>query len=391
MTRAAFYLRPDASLANGARPDFTEAISSAAPSAARAFAGVSPSRLVISKPHIRFATHTDMTGTRDFQTIGVIGAGAWGVALANAAARAGREVALWARDRAHVDEISRTSESRRMPGARLDPRVTPQAALARACASDLLLLVVPAQAVGAVAGDIAAVLGAGVPVVVCAKGIEQHSRRFMSDILAQALPRNPPAALSGPSFAADVSRGLPTAVTLAAHDENLARAIAAALTSQSFRLYHTSDLRGVEIGGAAKNVLAIACGAARGRGLGASAEAALIARGFAELRRFGDAWGARPETLMGLSGLGDLVLTCSSEQSRNFSLGLALGRGENPTAAGAGKLAEGAATAPVLIEMAREKGVDMPVAASVDALLRGRIGIDEAIAALMARPARAEV
>ncbi len=325
-----------------------------------------------------------------FRTIGVIGAGAWGVALANVAARAGHDVALWARDPDHVADMRARRESRRLPGVALEARVRPEADLSIAGAADLVLMVTPAQALDEAAARLAPHLRAGVPLTLCAKGIERTTRRFVSDIVAARLPDNPPAVLSGPSFAADVSRGLPTAVTLAAGHEDLARQIAAALTTPNFRLYHTTDLRGVEIGGAAKNVLAIACGAAAGRGLGASASAALVARGFAELRRFGAAWGARPETLMGLSGLGDLVLTCGSEQSRNFALGLALGRGETPAGAAHGKLAEGAATAPVLVEMAREKGVEMPIAASVEALLAGRISIDRAIEALMSRPSKPE-
>jgi glycerol-3-phosphate dehydrogenase (NAD(P)+) len=329
--------------------------------------------------------------TSSVRSIAILGAGAWGVALANVAARAGHDVALWARDAAHVAEIRATGESRRLPGVKLHGGVRPEASLDAAAKADLVLAVVPAQATDDLAARLVGLLKPGVPVVLCSKGIERGTGRFMSDIVAARLPDNPPAVLSGPSFAADVSRGLPTAVTLAATDEDLARQIAATLTSSTFRLYHTTDLRGVEIGGAAKNVLAIACGAARGRGLGASAEAALVARGFAELRRFGAAWGARPDTLMGLSGLGDLVLTCGSEQSRNFALGLALGRGEAPGGAGHGKLAEGAATAPVLLEMARSRGVEMPIAACVEGLLTGRLGIDEAIEALMTRPSRAEV
>jgi len=322
--------------------------------------------------------------------IGVLGAGAWGVALANTSARAGHDVALWARDPVQVEEMRKSGESRRLPGARLDPRVRPVASLASAASADLVLAVVPAQAMDELAGRLAECLPPGVPVVVCCKGIERGAGRFMSEIAAARLPRNQAAVLSGPSFAADVSRGLPTAVTLAAHDEDLARDIATAMTSPAFRLYHSTDVRGVEIGGAAKNVLAIACGAAQGRGLGASAVAALVARGFAELRRFGAAWGARPETLMGLSGLGDLVLTCGSAQSRNFALGLALGRGEPPGLAGGGKLAEGAATAPILVEMARLRGVDMPISSTVAALLAGQTSIDEAMEALMTRPTRAE-
>ncbi len=331
-----------------------------------------------------------MADQKDFKSIGVLGAGAWGVALANAAARAGHNVVLWARDPAHVAEMRASGESRRLPGVRLAPGVRPEESLADAADVDLAMAVVPAQTTDDLASRLTGLIRPGAPLVLCSKGIEQGTGRFISQIVAARLPNNPAAVLSGPSFAADVSRGLPTAVTLAAADEEQARRIAATLTSSTFRLYHTTDMRGVEIGGAAKNVLAIACGAARGRGLGASAAAALVARGFAELRRFGAAWGARPETLMGLSGLGDLVLTCGSEQSRNFALGMALGRGEAPTEASHGKLAEGAATAPVLVEMARSRGVDMPIAASVEALLAGRVGIDEAIGALMARPSKAE-
>ena len=327
---------------------------------------------------------------RTFETIAVLGAGAWGTALANAAARARHDVALWARDPAHVAEMATTRESRRLPGVKLEARVTPLNSLEQAARADLVLAVVPAQATRGLAEALAPLLRPGVPVVLCSKGIEQASSRFLSDIVRETLPDNPPAVLSGPSFAADVSRGLPTAVTLAAADEDLARDIAAALAGPAFRLYHSTDIRGVEIGGAAKNALAIGCGIAAGKGLGASAGAALIARGFAELSRFGRAFGARPETLMGLSGLGDLVLTCGSAQSRNFSFGLALGSGESPSVAARGKLAEGAFTAPVLVAMAREKGVELPICAAVEAIISGRIGVDEAVEALMARPSKAE-
>ncbi len=324
------------------------------------------------------------------RTIGVLGAGAWGVALANAAVRAGQQVSLWGRDPALVAEMRDTRESRRLPGVRIEAGARPEASLEIAARADLVLLVVPAQALDDLAARVAPFVAAGAPVILCSKGIERGTGRFMSEVVGARLPGNPVAVLSGPSFAADVSRGLPTAVTLAAIDEPLAREIAAALSSPTFRLYHSTDVRGVEIGGAAKNVLAIACGAAEGRGLGASAVAALVARGFAELRRFGAAWGARPETLMGLSGLGDLVLTCGSARSRNFALGLALGRGEQPGAPGSGPLAEGAATAPILVEMARARGIDMPIAECVEGLLAGRLGIDQAVGALMARPTRAE-
>jgi glycerol-3-phosphate dehydrogenase (NAD(P)+) len=313
----------------------------------------------------------------EFATIGVVGAGAWGTALANVAARAGRDVILWARDAHHVAEMAATrANAKRLP-------VSDLAALSKA---DAILLVTPAQSVRAVAGDLAGVLRPGVPIVICAKGIERGTHAFLSDAVAASAPAHPIAALSGPSFADDVARGLPTAVTIAAEDEAQAQALCGALATSTFRLYHTSDLRGVEIGGAAKNVLAIACGVAAGMGLGASAQAALVARGFAELRRFARVWGGRDETLMGLSGLGDLVLTCGSLQSRNFALGHALGRGEPAPA----KLAEGAFTAAALVEMAGERGVETPIAEAVAAVLDGRQTAQEAVVSLLARPPKPE-
>ena len=226
--------------------------------------------------------------------------------------------------------------------------------------------------------------------IVCAKGIERGTHKFVTDVIAECAPDAVPAILSGPSFAADVARGMPTAVTLAAGDDELAKELAQAIGSASFRPYHSTDVRGVEIGGAAKNVLAIAAGIVTGRALGASAAAALTTRGFAELVRFGIAYGAKPETMMGLSGLGDLLLTCSSPQSRNFSFGIALGKGEGPANASHGQLAEGAFTAPVLLEMARERAVDMPISAAVAALLEEKMSVDEAIELLLTRPFRAE-
>ena len=223
--------------------------------------------------------------------------------------------------------------------------------------------------------------------IACAKGIERGTHKFMTEIIAETAPNAIPAILSGPSFADDVARGLPTAVTLAAKDEALASALVQALGSSTFRPYHTTDVRGVEIGGAAKNVLAIAAGIVVGRKLGASALAALTTRGFSELARLGRACGARPETLAGLSGLGDLILSCSSPQSRNFALGIALGRGEAPQQ---GKLAEGAFTAPVLIELAASQNVDMPVSQAVAAILGGKVTIDAAIEGLLTRPFKAE-
>jgi glycerol-3-phosphate dehydrogenase (NAD(P)+) len=256
---------------------------------------------------------------------------------------------------------------------------------------DIVLAVVPTQAFREVARAARPFARAGTPWVICAKGIERASKRFLNDVLTAEIPEAISAILSGPSFAADVARGLPTAVTVAAQDEDIAEQIAERLATPSFRLYRSTDVRGVEIGGAAKNVLAIACGIAGGAGLGASAVAALIARGFAELARFGRALDARPETLMGLSGLGDLVLSCSSEQSRNFSYGLALGRGEAPQTASHGNLVEGAFTASVLIELARERGVDIPISECVAGVVAGELQINQAIEALLQRPAKSEL
>jgi glycerol-3-phosphate dehydrogenase (NAD(P)+) len=325
------------------------------------------------------------------ERIAVIGGGAWGTALAQTCARAGRKVTLWEHDPVHARHLAEARESRFLPGVRLDDAIAVAADLADAAQAQAILLVVPAQAMRQVAQRLAPAIAPGTPLIVCAKGIEHGSRKFMTEVVAECAPAAMPAILSGPSFAADVARGLPTAVTLAAHAEPIAAALAQALASRSFRPYQSTDVRGVEIGGAAKNVLAIAAGIVTGRGLGASAAAALTTRGFAELVRFGRAYGARPETLAGLSGLGDLILTCSSPQSRNFTFGIKLGRGHAPKDIHAATgLAEGAFTAPVLLDMARERGVDMPIAAAVAAVLAERMSVDEAIESLLARPLRAE-
>jgi glycerol-3-phosphate dehydrogenase (NAD(P)+) len=324
-----------------------------------------------------------------FERIAVVGAGAWGVALANVAARAGRAVTLLARDRAGAGALAKSRESSRLPGVKLTEGIAIAPIDAGAAGHDAVLLAVPSQQLRAVAGAIAATLARGTMVIACAKGIERGSRKFMTEVITDCAPAARPAILSGPSFAEDVARGLPTAVTLAAREEADAAALARALGSATFRLYHSGDVRGVEIGGAAKNVLAIAAGIVAGRGLGASAAAALTTRGFAELFRFGQALGARPQTLTGLSGLGDLILTCSSTQSRNLSLGIALGRGRRLADAG-GKLAEGVFTAAALVEIAGENGVDMPIASAVAAILDGKLSVDGAIENLLTRPFRAE-
>lgn len=319
--------------------------------------------------------------------VSVIGAGAWGTALAGIAARAGRQVTLFARDPAVAAAIAATHENPRLPGIPVDAGIAITHDLAAAARADIILMAVPAQQTRAATAALAPHLASETPVVACAKGIEHGTRQFMTEVIAEAAPRARPAILSGPGFAADVARGQPTAVTLAASDETLATDLVHALGSATFRPYHTTDVRGVEIGGAAKNVLAIAVGIAAGRALGASAQAALTTRGFSELVRLGRACGARGETLAGLSGLGDLILTCASPQSRNFSLGFALGRGDLAPRA---KLSEGEFTAPVLIELAAAHHVEMPVAQVVAAILAGTLTIDAAIDTLLTRPFRAE-
>ena len=322
-----------------------------------------------------------------FNSVAVIGAGAWGTALAGAAARAGRDVTLYARSVEAAAQMKAARSNPRLPGVRVDVRIEITGDIAAAACVDLILIATPAQHLREAVAALAPHLRKATPVIAAAKGIERGTHKFMTEVIAEAAPDATPAILSGPSFADDVARGLPTAVTLAAKDETLAAALVQALGSSTFRPYHTSDVRGVEIGGAAKNVLAIAAGIVVGRKLGASAQAALTTRGFSELVRLGRACGARGETMSGLSGLGDLILTCSSPQSRNFALGIALGRGEQPPR---GKLAEGEFTAPVLIELAASQAVDMPVSNAVAAILSGAVTIDAAIESLLTRPFKAE-
>ncbi len=324
-----------------------------------------------------------------FKHIAVIGGGAWGSALALTCVRAGRQVTLWEPEAGNAAQLMKTRESPFLPGLKIDESILLTGNVADAVRASAILLVVPAQAMRAVTTIVAPYLTRGTPLIVCAKGIERATKKFMSEVVAECAPNAVPAILSGPSFAADVARGLPTAVTLAASDGELAGELARAIGSTTFRPYHSTDVRGVELGGAAKNVLAIAAGAVAGRGFGASATAALITRGFAELVRFGKAYGAKTETMTGLSGLGDLLLTCSSPQSRNFTFGVKLGRGQKPKEIRGG-LAEGVFTAPVLLEMAHERSVDTPIASAVGALLDGKISVDAAIESLLSRPFKAE-
>jgi glycerol-3-phosphate dehydrogenase (NAD(P)+) len=322
-----------------------------------------------------------------FKSVAVVGAGAWGTALATVAARAGRSVVLYARNTERAAHLASTRGNAKLPGVRLDPGIGVTNDIAIAARADIILIATPAQHLREAVAGLAPHLAGATPIIACAKGIERGTHQFMTEVIAASAPTATPAILSGPSFAEDVARGLPTAVTLAAGDEALARALVQALGSSTFRPYHTTDVRGVEIGGAAKNVLAIAAGIVAGRNLGASAQAALTTRGFAELMRLGRACGARSETMAGLSGLGDLILTCSSPQSRNLALGIALGRGEPRPP---DRLAEGEFTAPVLIELAASQQVDMPVSNAVAAILSGAMTIDAAIDSLLTRPFRAE-
>lgn len=325
--------------------------------------------------------------------VAVLGGGAWGTALAVAACQAGQDTMLWARRGETVADINDHQRNR----AYLDDIALPDTLRASEdltavlAGASLVLLVTPAQTVAAMTAQLAPMLAPDVPVVLCSKGLDRASDQFLS-ILAEAnLPAQPIAVLSGPSFASDVAQGLPTAVTIACKAEAVATAIASQMSSDVLRPYTSTDVTGVEIGGALKNVLAIASGIVEGRGFGASARAALMTRGFAELSRFGHHFGARRETLMGLSGFGDLVLSASSAQSRNFSFGLRLGQGESAASIiGSGPLAEGAYTARVAARIARDEGIAMPITAAIEAILSGDMTVDEARHALMARPLRAE-
>jgi glycerol-3-phosphate dehydrogenase (NAD(P)+) len=325
--------------------------------------------------------------------IGVIGAGAWGTALAQVAARAGGEVVLWARELEVVASIEADRENALfLPGVKLEPAITATGDMAGLAGADLWLAVPPAQYMRSTLAALKPHARDGLPVVLCSKGVEQGSLKLMTEVLAETLPGAAPAVLSGPSFAGEVSRGLPCAVTLACPDEALGMELAQALAGPAFRPYLADDMIGAEAGGAVKNVLAIACGVVEGRGLGRSAHAGVITRGFAELTRLAVALGAKAETVAGLCGLGDLVLTCSSPQSRNMSVGLALGAGKSLEEALAGKLsvAEGVASAPAVRELSARLGVETPICAAVAAILAGKVDIDTAIEGLLSRPLRAE-
>ncbi|MAB14165.1 MULTISPECIES: NAD(P)H-dependent glycerol-3-phosphate dehydrogenase [Parvibaculum] len=330
---------------------------------------------------------------RQFEKIGVIGAGAWGTALAQVAADAGRDVTIWAREPDVVESINATHENATfLSGVDLDRGIDATGDLTAAARADALLIVTPAQFVRATLKEMAPHLAPGTPVILCAKGIEQRTGSLLTQVLTETVPQAAAAVLSGPSFAREVAMGLPTAVTLACADETLGHALAKAVGSRTFRPYYSTDLTGAEIGGAVKNVLAIACGVVEGRRLGASARAALTTRGFAEMTRLGLALGAKRETLTGLSGLGDLILTCNSPQSRNMSLGIALGEGKplDEIMGARNSVSEGVHTATALADLANARQVDMPIAQAVAAIVTGRMEVDEAMVALLSRPFRAE-
>jgi glycerol-3-phosphate dehydrogenase (NAD(P)+) len=327
------------------------------------------------------------------QRFGIIGGGAWGTALAQVLRRAGRDVVIWAREAEVVAAINANhSNPLFLPGIALDPAIRATGDLGVAARADALLLVAPAQHLRALSKQLGASLAPAAPLVICAKGIEEESGALLSEVVAASLPRAGLAVLSGPTFAAEVASGLPTAITLAAADEALGQRLIGALGTREFRPYFSDDIAGAQIGGAVKNVLAIACGIVMGRGFGDNARAALITRGLAEMVRLALAKGGKAETLMGLSGLGDLTLTCCSIQSRNHSLGIALGKGEKLDAyiAGRRSVAEGVSSSAAAAALARKLGIEMPIVSAVDAILHRGAAIDEVIEALLTRPFKAE-
>jgi glycerol-3-phosphate dehydrogenase (NAD(P)+) len=322
--------------------------------------------------------------------LGIIGGGAWGTALAQVASAGGRETLLWALEAEVVEAVnSRHENPIFLAGVPLSQSIRATCDFTELDSCDAWLVVTPAQHMRSIlerAGDFEK------PIVLCAKGIEERSGQLLHKVAKEICPGAPVAVLSGPTFAHEVAKGLPTAVTLAAEDSALAEQLRDRIKQPAFRIYVSDDLAGAEIGGAVKNVLAIACGVVEGKGLGQNARAALIGRGFAEMTRFGLAFGAKRETLAGLSGLGDLVLTCSSTSSRNYSLGKGIGEGRSAAELLSDRktIAEGAFTAPVLARLAREKGIDMPIVEGVDALIDGRANVDQVLGALLSRPAKSE-
>ena len=320
------------------------------------------------------------------EKLAVIGGGAWGTALAQVAAHGGRETLLWAMEDDVVTAVNRIHENPvYLKGIKLEPAIRATSNFSELASADAWLVVTPAQHMRAVLGRSPC---PKMPLILCSKGIEEKSSKLLHEVAHEVCPSSPVAVLSGPTFAHEVATGLPTAVTLACEDKELGQLLRQRISLPAFRTYLTDDVAGAEVGGAVKNVLAIACGVAEGRGLGQNARAALIARGFAEMIRFGVEMGGRRETLAGLSGLGDLVLTCSSTSSRNFSLGMAIGQGKRVADLMKDRrtVAEGAHTAPVLHRIAVERGIDMPLVGAVLDLLEGRVKIGQLLETLLSRP-----
>lgn len=325
------------------------------------------------------------------ERVAVIGGGAWGTALASVIARKGNPVLHWMRNADNAEDINIRHENRHyLPGIKLSPLIHATASPEDIKNCSVLFLVVPTQALRAVLQSLHPHFPTDPVLILCSKGIERTTGLFPSEVAEEIVPHARIAVLSGPSFADDVVRGLPTAVTLACRESSCSEYLARSFSDQTFRIYHGTDMQGVEIGGAAKNVYALGCGAIIGKGLGESAKAALIARSFAELQRFALSRGAKAETLMGLSGLGDLLLTCNSPQSRNFSAGLLIGKGRIEECKTGGKLAEGIFTAPALIKTAEKEKLDMPIACNIAALLENQISLDEVITTLLSRPVKPE-
>jgi len=325
--------------------------------------------------------------------IGIIGAGAWGTALAQSIRQASCETVLWSFEPEVAESINKNHENHTyLPGIKLDAGIRATSILEEAAATDAVLLVVPAQFMRGVASQLSTMLARDIPVVVCAKGIELNSAALMSEVVADTLPGRPVAVLSGPTFAAEVASGLPTAITVATQDKTVGTELVEALGTQKMRPYLSDDVIGAEIGGAVKNVLAIACGVTEGRGFGDNARAALITRGLAEMTRLCIAKGGKAETMMGLSGLGDLTLTCSSSQSRNYSLGEALGKGTTleKVLASRNSVAEGVTSAAAVSTLAKRLGIEMPITDAVAAIVSGAVSVDAAIEGLLARPFQEE-
>ncbi len=327
------------------------------------------------------------------QTIGIIGGGAWGTALAQSFAASGKKVVLWAREEDVVKSINESRENKSfLPGVTLHENISATSDIIEAANGEAVLVVSPAQHLRATLASIKPALNDTKPVVLCAKGVEIETGVLLSQIASEVVPNSPLAILTGPTFASEIARGLPSAVTLAMKDKEQAEKVAEALTSRNLRMYASDDIIGAQVGGAVKNVIAIACGIIEGKKLGDSARAALVTRGLAEMARLASALGAKKETLMGMCGVGDLLLTCSSMQSRNFSLGVALGEGKSAKEILESRtsVTEGVHTAKALAVMAKNNAVDMPISDAVNKCLTENADVNETIERMLDRPVRSE-